>query len=287
MRLFEGTLAPPSKQMNSEFVKQSLRENLARTLVPHVADGLWSIYDSAKSACERNKQPEKTLQTFQNLLTRIPQWSDSILTTEVDRILTASKCDYIEDLLLGVFVSYIRAFAALQQVDSSSVQIDFERPSLSKFIHSFYTLAARKSWTAAYLFKTIGTPSEQQARNRREIESMLETTLSETIDSFIPWRTISKAYFQAPTPEAAPAPAPAPAPEAAKPPVQFATTNDVHEFETDDEESVAESEEEAPPAIKLGEDMILDDFAEEETEATVDDDLEAKLKSAEPISLNL
>jgi hypothetical protein len=274
--------------MNSEFVKQSLRENLARTLVPHVADGLWSIYDTAKTACERNKQPEKTLQTFQNLLTRIPAWSDTLLTTEVDRILTASKCDYIEDLLLGVFVSYIRAFAALQQVDSSSVQIDFERPSLSKFIHSFYTLAARKSWTAAYLFKTIGVPSEQQARNRRDIEAMLETTLSETIDGFIPWRTISKAYFQTPAPEPERVPsAPAPAPEPVKPPVQFAATNDVHEFETDDEESVAESEDEAPPAIKLGEDMVLDDFADEDAEATVDDDLEAKLKSAEPISLNL
>jgi hypothetical protein len=170
------------------------------------------------------------------------------------------------------------------QVDSSSVQIDFERPSLSKFIHSFYTLAARKSWTAAYLFKTLGVPSEQQARNRRDIETMLETTLSETIDGFIPWRTISKAYFQTPAPDSAPAPAPPPAPEPVKPPVQFAATNDVHEFETDDEE---ESEDEAPPAIKLGEDMVLDDFADEDAEATVDDDLEAKLKSAEPISLNL
>ena len=272
--------------MNSEFVKQSLRENLARTLVPHVADGLWSVYDSAKSACERNKQPEKTLQTFQNLLTRIPQWTDEILTTEVQRILTASKCDYIEDLLLGVFVSYIRAFAALQQADATHVQIDFDRPSLNVFLHGFYKLAARKSWSNAYLFNTIGVKSEQQARNRRDIETMLETTLSETIDSFIPWRDISKAYFQAKGPSA-PAPEPEPEEEETKPPVQFAETNDVHEFETDDEESVAESEDEAPPAIKLGEDMVLDDFADEDAEATVDDDLEAKLKSAEPISLNL
>jgi hypothetical protein len=39
----------------------------------------------------------------------------------VDRIILASKCDYIEDLLLGVFVSYIRAFAALQQAEASHV----------------------------------------------------------------------------------------------------------------------------------------------------------------------
>ena len=265
--------------MNSEFVKQSLRENLARTLVPHVADGLWSIYDSAKSACERNRQPEKTLQTFQNLLTRIPAWTDEILGKEVDRILVASKCDYIEDLLLGVFVSYIRAFAALQQTESSHVQVDFDRPSLAKFIHTFYKLGARKSWSAAYLFKTIGVTSEQQARNRRDIESVLETTLSETIDSFIPWRDISKAYFQARA-EPAPAPAPEPEPEPEpKPPVKFAATNDVHEFETDDEES----EDEGPPPITLGEDMKLDDFSEDEDE----DDLEAKMKAAEPITLNL
>ena len=270
--------------MNSEFVKQSLRENLARTVVPHVADGLWSVYDTAKTACERNKQPEKTLQTFQNLLTRIPQWSDEILETEVERILTASKCDYIEDLLLGVFVSYIRAFAALQQADSSHVQIDFDRPSLTKFIHAFYKLAARKSWSSAFLFKTIGVTSEQQARNRRDIETMLEATLSETIDSFIPWRTISKAYFHAREPsQASPGPEPEPEPEPeTKPPVQFAQTNDVHEFETDDEES----EDDGPPPIKLGEDIKLDDF-DDDVSVNTEDDLDAKLKSAEPLTLNL
>ena len=283
MRLFGGTLGLLSKQMNSEFVKQSLRENLARTLVPHVADGLWSIYDTAKTACERNRQPEKTLQTFQNLLTRIPAWTEEILEKEVERILTASKCDYIEDLLLGVFVSYIRAFAALQQADSSSVQIDFDRPSLPKFVHAFYKLAARKSWSGAYLFKTLGVPSEQQARNRREIEAMLEAALSETIDGFIPWRDISKAYFHARAEPAAPAPTPEPEPEPeVKPPVQFAKTNDVHEFETDDEES----EDEGPPPIKLGEDIKLDDFADDDSVNT-EDDIEAKLKSAEPLTLNL
>jgi hypothetical protein len=267
--------------MNSEFVKQSLRENLARTLVPHVADGLWSIYDTAKTACERNRQPEKTLQTFQNLLTRIPQWTDEILETEVDRILTASKCDYIEDLLLGVFVSYIRAFAALQQADSAHVQIDFDRPSLSKFIHAFYKLAARKSWSAAYLFKTLSVTSEQQARNRRDIETMLETTLSETIDGFIPWRDISKAYFQSRTSAPEPAREPEPEPEP-KTPVQFAETNDVHEFETDDED-----DDEGPPPITLGEDIKLDDIDDDNASVNTEDDLEAKLKSAEPISLNL
>jgi len=267
--------------MSTEFVKQSLRENLSRVLVPHIADGLWSIYDNALKACERNGQPEKTLQTFQNLLTRIPQWSDEILNKEVDRIAIASKCDYIEDLLLGVFVSYIRAFASLQHTDATHVNIDFDRPSLSKFIHSFYNSAARKSWTAAYLFKTIGVSYEQQARNRRDIETMLETAMSEVIDSFIPWREISKAYFHARES------APAPAPEPPKPALQFAEKDHVHEFETDDEETEDESEEEeVPPKLTLGEDMKLD-LDDDKASVNTEDELEAKLKESETVSLNL
>lgn len=265
--------------MNSEFVKQTLRENLTRVLVPHVADGLWSIYDNALKACQRNGQPEKTLQTFQNLLTRIPQWTDETLNAEVDRISVASKCDYIEDLLLGVFVSYIRAFATLQQADTTHVNIDFERPSLPKFIHAFYNSAARKSWSQAYLFKTIGTTSEQQARNRRDIETMLESTVSEVIDSFIPWRDISRAYFHAKQEEER-------RPDTPRVGIKIEEEqNEVHEFETDNEEE--EDEEDEIPRLQLGEEMKLDDFEDDKASVDTEAELAAKEKENETVSLNL
>ena len=242
-----------------------MRENLTRVLVPHVADGLWSIYENAKTACERNKQPEKTLQTFQNLLTSVTKWSPETIKKEVERIITASKCDYIEDLLLGVFVSYIRAFASLQQNEATHVNIEFERPSLETFVHNFYVVSARKCWTQAYLFNTIQVPSTQQARNRRDIEVMLDSTVGEVVDSFIPWRGISQAYFQK---KEEPRPA-------AAPPVTFAPP-EVHEFETDDED---EDSEEERPKITLGEDITLSE--DEDTE----DELEKK--ATETVALNL
>jgi hypothetical protein len=265
--------------MSTEFVKQTMRDNLSRTLVPHVADGLWSIYDNALKACERNGQPEKTLQTFQNLLTRVPQWTEETLSKEVDRIAAASKCDYIDDLLLGVFVSYIRAFASLQQSEATHVNLEFQPPTVSKFVHSYYIASARKAWTSAYLFKTIGVSSEQQARNRREIEVILETTIGEVIDSFIPWREISKAYFHAK--ESAPS-----APVAAAPPVTFEETPEVHEFETDNEESDSESEEGERPKLTLGEEVALSDD-EDVASVNTEDELEAKVKEAETVALNL
>lgn len=97
----------------AEFVKMNLKEHLGQVLVPHVADGLWSLYDNAREMCERNQQIDQTIRTFQNLLTRIPQWSDETLQTEVDRIANASGCEYMDDLIMGVFLAYIRAFASL------------------------------------------------------------------------------------------------------------------------------------------------------------------------------
>jgi hypothetical protein len=249
--------------MTTDFVKQSMRENLTRVLIPHVADGFWSIYDNAKSACQRNGQPDKTLQTFQNLLTSIPKWNDETLRKEVDRIIAASKCDYIEDLLLGVFVSYIRAFASLQQSESTHVNLDFERPSIEKFIHTFYVVSARKCWSQAYLFDTLGVAATQQARNRREIEVMLESTINEVVDSFIPWRAFSQAYFRGGR-EEAPAP----------PPVKFEEKPTVVEFEDEEEE---------PPEITLGEDVILDD----EDDASVNTEDELLAKTSETVALNL
>lgn len=265
--------------MSTEFVKQSMRDNLTRVLVPHVSDGLWSVYDNALKACERNAQPEKTLQTFQNLLTRIPQWNTETLDKEVDRIIKASKCDYIEDLLLGVFVSYIRAFASLQQSEATHVNIEFERPSVSKFIHSYYVAAARKAWSQAYLFKTMGVSAEQQARNRRDIDAVLEATISEVIDSFIPWREISRAYFHAKE-EAKTAPAP-------PPPVTFEEKPSVHEFETDNEDSDEDGSEDERPKISLGEDVPLSDDEEDDV-ASVDTETEIAMKaSGESVALNL
>ena len=262
--------------MSTEFVKQTMRENLTRVLVPHVADGFWSIYDNAKSACERNTQPEKTLQTFQNLLTSVPKWNDETLRKEVDRITVSSKCDYIEDLLLGVFVSYIRAFASLQQSDATHVNIDFERPTVEKFIQTFYSTSARKCWSQAYLFNTIGIAATQQARNRRDIEVMLEATVNEVVDSFIPWRAISQAYFRPGQTETRRPDTPMPV----VPPVQFAEKPSVREFDTEDDDS----EDDERPKMQVGEDTTLEDDDDGVSVSTED---EIAAKATETVALNL
>lgn len=181
---------------DTEFAKVHLRDHLASLIVPPISDGFWSIYDSSKELCERNGQLDQILRTFQNMLTRIPDWSDSTLTTEVDRILKVSKCNYLDDLLMGVFIAYMKSFASLHyRGNSSHIKIDFERPTVGKFIHELYKHSARKLWQVAYLFKTVGTTSEQQARNRQEIEKIISECMEQVVRAFLPWEAIAKNYF--------------------------------------------------------------------------------------------
>jgi hypothetical protein len=181
---------------DTEFAKVHLRDHLASLIVPPISEGFWSIYSSSKELCERNGQLDQILRTFQNMLTRIPEWSDSTLTTEVDRILKVSKCNYLDDLLMGVFIAYMKSFASLHyRGNSSHIKIEFERPTVGKFVHELYKHSARKLWQVAYLFKTVGNTSEQQARNRQDIERIIAECMEQVVRAFLPWEAIAKNYF--------------------------------------------------------------------------------------------
>jgi hypothetical protein len=180
---------------DTEIAKSQLRDHLRSLLIPYISQGFWSIYDSSKELCQRNQQLDQILRTFQNMLTKIPDWSESTLTTEVERIQKATKCNYFEDLLMGVFISYMKSFASLHYNEGTELKIDFEPPPVSKFIHELYNHSARKLWQTAYLFKTTGS-SEEQARNRQEILSIISGCLEQVITNFLPWESITKKYFK-------------------------------------------------------------------------------------------
>lgn len=247
----------------SHFAKRHIRNRFSLMLLPQVSEGVWSVYDNAKTICEKNNQSDQILMTFQNLLTRIPQWTDDVLQTEVKRIIAASKCSYLEELLTGVLLAYLRTFAAVQyRASQDSIEVEFERPPLGRFIHELYKEVARRCWENAFLFRTVGVRTEQQARNRQEIDRIIDTAIDTVLDSFLPWESIVTNYFSVgggedDTESVAPAPAPAPTPAA----VKFAETSDTED--TDDESTDSE-----PPKIQLTEEAVnlegIDDLDEKE-----------------------
>jgi hypothetical protein len=234
---------------DSEFAKTHLREHLGNLLVEPISEGFWSIYKTAKELCDRNGQQSEILRTFQNMLTRIPEWSDSTLSTEVERIQKVTKCTYLDDLIMGVFIAYMKSFASLHyKGGSSEIKVEFDRPSLAKFVHELYKHSARKVWQVAYLFKTVGVTTEQQARNRQDIDKLVGDCMEQVIRSFLPWEAIAKKYFAEP-----------PVEDIIKPVEPVA--EEAHKAVTFGEpDSESESEEEEKPKLTLGDEDTTIDF---------------------------
>jgi hypothetical protein len=254
---------------DTEFAKTHLRDHLSSLIVAPIAEGFWSIQKSAKELCERNNQNDQILRTFQNLLTKIPEWSDSTLATEVERIEKVTKCEYLDDLIMGVFISYMKSFASLHYRGSSKeVEIDFDRPSLAKFVHELYIHSARKLWQTAYLLNT-DVLAETHARNRQEIEKTIGQCLEQVIRSFLPWQAITKKYFHNSEPE----------PEFVKP-VEEEKKNVT--FGEDDESE--EEEEEVKEKLVISEEDASLDIPEEKE---VDEMAELEKKASETLVLNL
>ena len=260
---------------DTEFAKTHLREHLSSLVVTPIAEGFWSIHASAKEMCERNNQPDQILRTFQNMLTKIPEWSDSTLSTEVERIEKVTKCDYLDDLIMGVFISYMKSFASLQYTgQSKEIEINFERPSLSKFVHEIYVHSARKLWQTAYLMNTA-ISSELHARNRQEVEKIISQCLEQVVRSFLPWQSIAKKYFSTNEPaEFVKAVEPEPEQEDAK--VESVSKSVQFDNDSDDEQQ---------PKLLMSEEETTLDLGEEEEE--VDPMLELEKKASETLVLNL
>ena len=267
----------------TEFAKSRLREHLSNLIIPPISEGFWSIYNSAKELCDKNNQPTEILRTFQNMLTRIPSWTEQTIGTEVERIQKVSKCNYLDDLIMGVFISYMKSFASLHYSENSEISVEFDRPTISEFIHELYKQSARKLWQVAYLLRTVGVSTEQQARNRQEIERVISECMEQVITSFLPWESITKKYFSQSAPHVA---------DSIDIPVIESNKNVTFESE-DDEESVGESEDELKPNLVMSDEVASIEIKEfevpKEEEPPKEEDAMEELskKASETLVLNL
>jgi len=85
--------------------KNEYSARLVNIITPIVIEGIKSIFKEALELCIVNEEKEKYLMTFQNFLTRVPKWNQSIIDSESERIINKSGCSYLEDLISCVHIS--------------------------------------------------------------------------------------------------------------------------------------------------------------------------------------
>ena len=69
--------------------KNEWAARLNNILTPCIIQGIKSIFDESYKLCIDNDEETKYLMTFQNLLNNVPKWSNEIVNTEKERILTS------------------------------------------------------------------------------------------------------------------------------------------------------------------------------------------------------
>ena len=166
---------------------------LITILTPLIIDGYKSILDEAIKLCKDNGEMDKYLMTFQNFISRIPKWNQTIIETERKRICDKSGCSYLEDLVTCVHIIQLKILTAMR-VGQKQKKVDIKVPKLDDFVHKTYINVARKVYKNVYLFE-INIPPLNIQKNHRELEIIVQECILNTLRESIPVEAILKAYM--------------------------------------------------------------------------------------------
>jgi len=173
--------------------KNEYSSRLLNILSPLIIQGIKSIFNEALDLCNENEEDDKYLMTFQNFLSRVPRWNSTIIKEEKKRIITESKCNYLEDLLTCVHITQVKILTSIR-VSSQQKKIDIDIPSLDDFIHNVYINFARKLYSNIYLFEKDILPLDYQ-KNMRECEILCRESILIVIRESMPIENILRAYM--------------------------------------------------------------------------------------------
>ena len=169
--------------------KKEFSTLLVLDLFPEISKGIYSILNHCKLQLKETKNVSK-LVIFQEMLSEIPNWNQSIITNETNRI--KDNISYIEDLLTAVFISNMRLLCS---VKNTNKKIKVKIPKLDLFIHKCYIYTARELWQCLYLFDESNNRLKIQ-KNNKKIENIIIQSIENVIRKLLPMKTILNDYLE-------------------------------------------------------------------------------------------
>jgi hypothetical protein len=166
---------------------------LVGILTPLILEGIKSILKEAWEVCLENDEEVKYLMTFQNFLSRVTKWNQTIIDEETARILTKSGCTYLEDLLTCVHITQLKILTSIR-VSQKQKKIELDIPKLTGFVHKSYIKCARKFYSNVYLFEQKIPPLQYQ-KNMRECETICKDCILDVIRDNMPVEHILRSYM--------------------------------------------------------------------------------------------
>ena len=169
---------------------------LVNILSPQLFEGFDSIYNETEKLIKKNGiDRKKLLKTFQQFIKQIPTWNNSLIELEVNRIITASRCDFLLDLIKAVIKSNIILLSTNNLSNKKiSVNEEYLNINLNNFIHKCYIECARQFYSIPYLYSSNFKPLEKK-KNYNECLIIIQDCIKETIRKNLPVHDILKQYL--------------------------------------------------------------------------------------------
>lgn len=167
---------------------------LVNILTPEITYGFREMLKEAIKLCANNDEHNKYLMTFQNFMSRVPKWNETIIQNETQRIIENSGCNYLEDLVSCAHIIQLKCLSCIR-VGQKQKKVDIDIPKLSLFVHQVYINSSRRLYKSVYLFEQKISPLEYQ-RNQNMLEIMIKESIVNSIRDNIPVDNLLKVYLE-------------------------------------------------------------------------------------------
>jgi len=201
---------------------------------------------------------KNTLSSFQNILMKMPDWSNHQVENVYEYFMNKIKCNYINDLIKETIIVYVKIQALSNNITN---EIRLKRVYPESFFHRVILLAAKQFLKQPYLFYH-NIKSVEKQYNLNQIEEIIKKSIINGVRSFIPMDQI----------------------------INVVRTNNPEESEEDSQEdSQEDSEEESEESEESEEESEEDSEEESDEEADEESDKELILpvtvKATKPIPI--
>jgi len=161
--------------------KNEYIEHIQDTITIPISKKLYEIW------CDCSKR-KGSIKEFQKELIQIKKWNNNIIDEEYKRIVKASKCKYLADLIKVIIITMIKIkiYEYKDYFDNIKIKI----PAPEDFVHKCYINVSIFSWKNAYLFNNKNIKDSEHQNNLNIIEENFKIIIKKTFRDFIPFNDI-------------------------------------------------------------------------------------------------
>lgn len=165
--------------------KKEYVEYLNDCFTDSIIDCFQRMYKDCLAKPEFKTGGKNILVLFQQQLTTVPSWNQSLISDEYNNVLSRSNCNYIPALIKACLIVYVKISLMTHYSSIDIGKIKLRIPSAETFYHRCLIICAGELWKQPYLLYHKVRSIEQQ-HNLNEIDTIVKKAIKNALRMFVP-----------------------------------------------------------------------------------------------------